>query len=348
MNSNVASSDGQRATILVVDDTVQNIDVLTGMLDSCYKVKAAINGLRALEIARTAPAPDLILLDIMMPNIDGLEVCRRLKTDTRTRNIPVIFITAMNEAEDEARGFEAGAVDYITKPFRALTVLARVSTHLALANQNKELERQVRERTAELRETRIDVIRCLGKAAEFKDDNTGLHVVRMSHYARILALEVGMTETEADLIFDAAPMHDVGKIGIPDSILKKPGKLNTDEWLVMQKHVEIGADILSGRPSELLDMARTMALTHHERWDGSGYPKGLAGEDIPLPGRILALADVFDALCSARSYKRAWPVEDAIRKIRLGSGTHFDPRLVDLLDKVRDQFNAVRMQYQEL
>ena len=335
------------ATILVVDDTAQNIEVLSGVLDPYYKVKAATNGARALAIAGQDPAPDLILLDIMMPDMDGLEVCRRLKADLRTRNIPVIFVTAMSEVEDEARGFEVGGVDYITKPISPPTVLARVRTHLALANQSRELERQVVERTVELNETRLDIIRCLGKASEFKDDNTGLHVVRMSHYARILAIGAGLSERDADLIFSAAPMHDVGKIGVPDAILKKPAKLEADEWKIMQMHVDYGLEILSGRSSELLDMARSIAVSHHERWDGKGYPKGVAGEAIPLAGRIIAIADVFDALTSVRPYKKAWPAEEAIALIRENAGSQFDPNLVKVMDTVLPQFDEVRAKYQD-
>ena len=335
------------ATILVVDDTPQNIEVLSGVLDPYYKVKAAVNGARALAIAGKDPQPDLILLDIMMPEMNGIEVCQRLKADLRTRNIPVIFVTAMSEVEDEARGFEVGGVDYITKPISPPTVLARVKTHLALSNQNRELERQVVERTQELNETRLDIIRCLGKASEFKDDNTGLHVVRMSHYARILAIGAGLSERDADLIFSAAPMHDVGKIGVPDAILKKPAKLEADEWKIMQMHVDYGLEILAGRASELLDMARSIAVSHHERWDGKGYPRGVAGEAIPLAGRIIAIADVFDALTSVRPYKKAWPAEEAIKLIRENAGSQFDPTLVKVMDTVLPQFDEIRAKYQD-
>ncbi len=335
------------ATILVVDDTPQNIEVLSGVLDPHYKVKAAVSGARALAIAGKDPQPDLVLLDIMMPEMDGLEVCRRLKADLRTRNIPVIFVTAMSEVEDEARGFEVGGVDYITKPISPPTVLARVRTHLALSNQNRELERHVVERTQELNETRLDIIRCLGKASEFKDDNTGLHVVRMSHYARVLAIAAGLSERDADLIFSAAPMHDVGKIGVPDAILKKPAKLDPDEWKIMLMHVDYGLEILAGRSSELLDMARTIAVSHHERWDGKGYPRGVAGEAIPFAGRIIAIADVFDALTSVRPYKKAWPAEEAIKVIRENAGSQFDPALVKVMDTVLPQFEEIRAKYQD-
>ncbi|MGQ0618986.1 MAG: HD-GYP domain-containing protein [Panacagrimonas sp.] len=336
------------ATILVVDDLPQNIEVMSGILRPAYRVKAATGGARALQLASGDAPPDLILLDIMMPEMDGLEVCRRLKADLRTRSIPVIFVTAMSEIEDEAQGFEAGCVDYVTKPVSPTLVLARVRTHLALAQQNRELERQVRARTEELWQTRLAVIRCLGKAAEFKDDRTGLHVVRMSHYSRILGKACGMSDADADLLMTASPMHDVGKIGVPDSILKSPGRLSPEEWVLMQKHVEFGAEIIGEQDSELLQMARTIALTHHEKWNGSGYPKGLSGEEIPLVGRITAMADVFDALTSERPYKLAWGVGPALKYIRERRGTQFDPMLVDRLDAVLGEFEQVRVRYADI
>lgn len=334
-------------SILVVDDIAQNIEVLSGILRSQYRVRAATSGERALEIATSDPAPDLILLDVMMPDMDGLEVCRRLKANGRSRDIPVIFVTAMSEIEDETEGFAAGCVDYLSKPVSPPLVLARVRTHLQLRDQNLQLERKVRERTAELERTRLAVIRCLGKASEFKDDNTGLHVIRMSHYSRVLGLSIGMSEDEAHMLMLASPMHDIGKIGVPDNILKKPGKLDAEEWEAMKRHVEYGGDILGDHDSELLVMAKTIAMTHHEKWDGSGYPKGLAGEEIPIEGRITALADVFDALTSARPYKEAWSVERAVDLIRSERGKHFDPNLVDKLDSVLDEFDAIRSEYAE-
>lgn len=336
------------ATILVVDDLPQNIEVMSGILRPVYRVKAATSGARALLVASGDAPPDLILLDIMMPEMDGLEVCRRLKADLRTRSIPVVFVTAMSEIEDEAQGFEAGCVDYVTKPVSPTLVLARVRTHLALAQQNRELERQVRARTEELWHTRLAVIRCLGKAAEFKDDRTGLHVVRMSHYSRILGKACGMSDADADLLMTASPMHDIGKIGVPDSILKSPGRLTPEEWILMQKHVEIGAEIIGEQDSELLQMARSIALTHHEKWNGTGYPKGLKGEEIPLVGRITALADVFDALTSERPYKLAWGLEPALKYIRDRRGTQFDPMLVDRLDGVLGEFEQVRIRYADM
>lgn len=333
------------ATILVVDDLPQNIEVMSGILRPSYRVRAATSGARALQLAAGETSPDLILLDVMMPDMDGLDVCRRLKADLRTRDIPVIFVTAMSEIEDEAQGFAAGCVDYVTKPVSPTIVLARVRTHLALAHQNRELERQVRTRTEELWQTRLAVIRCLGKAAEFKDDHTGLHVVRMSHYSRILGKACGMSDADADLLMNASPLHDVGKIGVPDGILKKSGRLTPDEWAVMQRHVEFGAEIIGEQDSELLRMARRIALTHHEKWDGTGYPMGLKGEQIPLEGRITALADVFDALTSERPYKKAWSVEQTLGYIRDRRGMQFDPMLVDALDGVLGDFEDIRTRY---
>tara|TARA_R110000850_G_scaffold189247_16_gene315170 strand:- start:8938 stop:10005 length:1068 start_codon:yes stop_codon:yes gene_type:complete len=338
---------GSGGGILVVDDIAQNIEVLAGILRSKYRVRAATSGARALEIAMGDPAPELILLDVMMPDMNGLEVCRRLKAHPRTRDIPVIFVTAMSEIDDETEGFAAGCVDYLSKPVSPPLVLARVKTHLALHDQNLELERKVRERTAEVERTRLAVIRCLGKASEFKDDNTGLHVIRMSQYSYTLGRAIGMSEPEAQMLMLASPMHDIGKIGVPDHILRKPGKLDADEWQMMMRHVEFGGQILGEQDSELLVMAKTIAMTHHEKWDGSGYPLGTAGEDIPLVGRITALADVFDALTSERPYKKAWSVEKTLDLIHSERGKHFDPALVDKLDEVLPEFEAIRAEYAE-
>jgi len=335
-----------KQTVLVVDDTPENIDVLVGTLKDDYKVKAATSGEMALKVVN-AGAPDIILLDIMMPGIDGYEICRRLRSDPTTWRIPVIFISAKIGVEDEMKGLELGAVDYITKPISPPIVKARVKTHLALYDQNRELERKVRMRTAELHETRLEIIRRLGRAAEFKDNETGMHVIRMSHYARIIGKAIGMDDIEADLLLNAVPMHDVGKIGIPDKVLLKPGKLDNDEWTLMQKHAEFGAMIIGEHHSKLLQMARVVALTHHEKWNGKGYPHGLAGEDIPLVGRITAVADVFDALTSKRPYKEAWPVDKAVELIRSEAGQHFDPRLVEAFLASIDQVLEIMERYAE-
>lgn len=336
-----------KQTILVVDDAPENIAVLKGILSTNYKVKVALNGKKALSIAFSDNPPDLILLDIMMPDMDGYEVCRRLKADPRTKKIPVIFVTAMGETKDEIHGFELGAVDYITKPVSPPIVSARVSTQLALYDQKRDLEDMVRERTAKLNETRLEIIRKLGRAAEFKDNETGMHVIRMSHYSRIIGKEIGMDDAEADLLLNAAPMHDIGKIGIPDNVLLKPGKLDLDEWTLMMKHAEYGTEILGQHESVLLNMAHTIALTHHEKWNGKGYPKGLTGEDIPLVGRIVAIADVFDALTTARPYKDAWPVEKAVNLIKEESGQHFEPKLVDAFVKCLPEILKMKLKYAE-
>ena len=334
-------------TILVVDDTPENIDLLTEVLNPHYRTRIATNGDKALKIAFSDTPPDLILLDIMMPGISGYEVCEKLKSNPDTRGIPVIFVTAMSEISDEKKGLELGAVDYITKPISPAIVLARVMTHLALYDQTRELERMVVLRTAELEKTRQQIIRRLGRASEFKDNETGNHVIRMSHYSRLIAQAVGMGKESVDLLFHAAPMHDVGKIGIPDSVLLKPGKLNDAEWNIMRKHPEIGGEIIGDHHDDLLRTARIVALTHHEKWDGSGYPKQLKGEEIPLTGRIVSLADVFDALTSERPYKRAWSSEDAVHLIEENAGTHFDPALIQPFKSVLPEILKIKDQYTE-
>ncbi|MDO6680438.1 two-component system response regulator [Shewanella sp. 10N.286.52.C2] len=336
----------ERQTILVVDDTAENIDVLAGVLKSDYQIKIAKNGKLALKIAK-AMTLDLILLDIMMPGIDGFEVCRQLKQDKRTQHIPIIFVTAKISAADELKGLELGAADYITKPFNPPIVLRRVQTQLALTSQSRLLALQVRQKTAEIAQNQLNVIRRLGRAAEYKDNETGMHVIRMSYYTHILALAAGLSEDDAELLMHAAPMHDVGKIGISDAILKKTDKLDFDEFEQMKKHCEIGAEILGEQDSELMDVAQTIALTHHEKWDGSGYPNGLSGEDIPLYGRIVAVADVFDALTSKRPYKEAWPVEKALELLKKEAGTHFDPQLVPLFVEKLDQILEIKAKFNE-
>ncbi|WAF87851.1 two-component system response regulator [Metapseudomonas otitidis] len=311
------TSPDPRQCLLLVDDEPTNLQVLRHILQDDYRLLFAKDGPKALELAgRERPA--LVLLDVMMPGMTGHEVCQQLKSDPATREIPVIFVTALADTEDEAKGFEVGAVDYITKPVSPAIVKARVRTHLSLVRMD------------ELKRTRLEIVQRLGLAAEYKDNETGLHVIRMSHYSRILARALGWSEADCDDLLNAAPMHDVGKIGIPDAVLRKPGKLDADEWAVMRQHVSIGANIIGEHPSGLLRMAQRIALTHHEKWDGSGYPNGLAGEGIPIEGRIVAIADVFDALTSERPYKQAWPVEEAVAFLREQSGQHFDPDLVEL------------------
>src|SRR5574343_223132 len=321
--------------ILIVDDNPENIDLLSEVLREEYRIRVATSGEKALKIVYSDEPPDLILLDIMMPGISGLEICRRLKANPDRRRIPVIFVTAMSSPEDERRGLETGAVDYITKPISPPIVKARVRTHLALYDQSRELEKMVAQRTYELLVTRQQIIRRLGRAAEFKDNETGNHVLRMSHYARLIALAYGLGDESASIIFNTAPMHDIGKIGIPDSILLKPGKLDADEWDVMYQHPIMGAEIIGKHDNELLETARSIALTHHEKWDGSGYPQRLQADAIPIEGRIVAVADVFDALMSKRPYKEPVPVNEALQYLESQSGLHFDPSLMEAFKKAR-------------
>jgi putative two-component system response regulator len=312
--------------ILAVDDESTNLHLLRQILQDRYRMLFAKDGPRALELARKEQ-PDLILLDVMMPDMTGLEVCRELKSHQDTAAIPIIFVTALTGADEEVDGFEAGAVDFITKPVNPAVVKARVQLHLSLV------------RMEELRATRLQIVQRLGLAAEYKDNETGLHVIRMSHYAKLLADAYGLNEDDVDDLFIAAPMHDIGKIGIPDRVLQKSGKLDTDEWHLMQTHPTIGASIIGEHVSGMLKVAQEVALCHHEKWDGSGYPRGLKGEEIPLAGRIVAIADVFDALTSVRPYKHAWPLEEACDWLRSQRGLHFQPELVDLF---LEQLPAIR------
>jgi len=330
--------------VLIVDDSPESIDVLRSLLQLDYHVQPAIHGELALRLAQRF-VPDIILLDVMMPDMDGYEVCRRLKSDSATANIPVIFVTTLSEAAQEARGLSLGAVDYITKPYVPTLVRARIATHLALHDQNRVLEEKVRHRTAELAESRIEIIRRLAQAGEYRDNETGKHVVRMSRYARAIAVEAGWSEEDADLVMQAAPLHDIGKIGIPDSILLKPGALSPDERIAMQEHCTIGAAIIGDQPSEPLRTARLVALSHHERWDGTGYPQGLKDNDIPRVARVVSIADVFDALLSARPYKKPWPMPAAVAAIEFGAGKQFDPELVAAFLRVLPECQKIAAEF---
>jgi putative two-component system response regulator len=323
-----------RKLLLLVDDEAVNLRLLQQILQDDYRLLIAKDGPRALELAASA-RPDLVLLDVMMPGMTGHEVCERLKASPDTQAMPVIFVTALNDETDETRGFALGAVDYITKPFSNPVVRARIKTQLSLV------------RAEVLLATRQQVVQCLGAAAEFKDNETGLHVVRMSHYSRLIGQALGFNKVLLEDLFSAAPMHDVGKIGIPDAILRKPGRLDEDELLVMRQHPEIGARIIGQQADGMLAMAYRIALCHHEKWDGSGYPHGLAGEAIPLEARIVAVADVFDALTSVRPYKRAWSFDDAVAHLREQSGRHFDPALVELFIGLMPEVRAVADRFGE-
>lgn len=333
--------------ILLVDDTKTNINVLVRALRDDYRLGVALDGYKAVEYAK-ANHPDLILLDIMMPGIDGFETCRRLKSDLNTRDIPIIFITAMDGTLHKTRGFEIGAVDYIIKPFDIREVKARVKTHLslkiaqeALRNQNEILEEKVLERTRELEDMQIEVLDRLEMAAEYRDEKTGKHIKRMSEYCRILGKACGLSPKEYNLLAMASTMHDVGKIGISDQILLKPEKLTSDELETMKTHTIIGSKILAGSEHVLLQAAEIIALTHHEKWDGTGYPNQLKGEQIPLFGRISRICDVFDALISERPYKQAWSIHNAMKEIKKGRGTDFDPQLVDLFLNLQPELEKI-------
>lgn len=320
--------------LLLVDDEPANLQVLRAVLQDQYRLSFARSGSEALQLAQR-DMPDLILLDVMMPQLSGFDVCKALKASPVTAAIPVIFVTALRDEVDETTGFAIGAVDYITKPISPAIVRARVKTHLNLVQAD------------ELRRTRLQVIQRLGRAAEYKDNETGLHVIRMSHYAQVLALAAGKSDSWAEQLLLAAPMHDIGKIGIPDAVLQKPGKLTDEEMQIMRRHPLIGAEIIGESDSGLLQMAQQVALYHHEKWDGSGYPYGLAAEAIPLEGRIVALADVFDALTSVRPYKKAWSVEEAMAHIHAQSGLHFDPTLVQLFAAQLPQLLQIKQQWAE-
>ena len=342
-----------KATVLIVDDTPENIDVLHGILSKDYSLKIATNGSLALKIAAASP-PDLILLDVMMPGMDGYEVCTRLKENEETRRVPVIFVTSRDDVEAETRGLALGAVDYITKPINAPTVLARVKTHLALYDQQRHLEGMVRERTADLEksnlsleETRLAIITRLGRAAEYRDNETGLHVIRVGHLSKMLSLASGFSDARAEILFHASMMHDVGKIGIPDSVLLKPGKLTPEEFDVIKTHPRIGAEIIGDHDAGLLVMSREVAMTHHEKWDGTGYPLGLKGKDIPVVGRIVAIVDVFDALISRRPYKPPWPTGKTLDYVRNSAGIHLDPELVQLFLERVDEVQHIMNRYGE-
>ncbi len=355
------SANAPAQTILIVDDTPQNLTVLGELLKPHYRIRAANSGERALRVAGSDPRPDIILLDVMMPEMDGHQVLRHLREDPNTRQIPVIFITAMTATEDEQLGLELGAVDYITKPFNPAIVLARVRTQLELkqardrlADENDWLEREVARRMHEnilIQDLNVRALACL---AEARDNETGHHIVRTQFYVELLARHLVNNERFKEalagnrlaMVVKAAPLHDIGKVGIPDAILLKPGKLTAEEFEIMKTHAEIGAHAISKAMDQALagaddnaaeqaagafafmQVANEISLCHHEKWDGKGYPQGLAGDAIPASARLMALADVFDALTCRRVYKAPIPLDKATQIIKEGSGTHFDPEVV--------------------
>ncbi len=347
--SPVVAGNVLRPTVLVVDDTPANLSLLSDLLTPHFRVQLAVSGAKALEIAQRR-APDLIVLDVMMPGMDGHEVCRRLRSDARTSDVPVLFLTALNSPEDENLGFEVGGADFIAKPFNPTTLMARVRTQLevsawrkALRDRNAWLQSELALRAEEVDQLRDTTLFVMVGLAEFRDSDTGQHVRRTQEYVRVLARWVsqnggGLDDSQIDAMARAAPLHDIGMVAIPDRVLLKPGPLTAEEWLVMKTHADVGADLLQRAADRLGDRAGPflrygieIARHHHERWDGSGYPAGLAGEAIPLAARLMAVADVYDALISRRVYKDPMSHDVAIGKMSAESGKHFDPQLVRAL-----------------
>ena len=353
-------------TVLVVDDVPHNVALLGTMLKERYRVKVAVNGEQALRVARMTPQPDLMLLDIMMPGMDGYEVCRQLKAETVTRDIPVIFLTARNDAEDEQQGLELGAADYIVKPFSPAIVMARVANQLAmkgvadfLRDQNQYLEQEVFRRTEEVRTIQEVTILALASLAETRDSATGNHLRRTQQYVRLLARQLKghprfagqLTDQTSAILYRSAPLHDIGKVGVPDRILLKPGALTPEEFEIMKSHTVIGVEAIEhaehslGTSVECLRIAKDIIRHHQEKWDGSGYPDGLAGEAISVYARLMAVADVYDALISRRVYRQGMDHDRVVQIIRDGSNSHFDPDVVTAFLELQDEFRAVARQF---
>ncbi len=337
----------RRPVILVADDS-EDIRRLFGvMLKKNYDVKFAVNSDETLAGADTDPLPDLILLDVEMPELDGYEVCTRLKANPSLAHIPVIFVTARSDPKDQARGLLAGGVDYITKPISAPITLLRVRTQLALVDQRRALEDQIAARTEELHDTRLELIRRLARAMEFREGGLTNRVLRVGEYVALLCEAIGLKSKVVEILSQAAPLYDIGKMGVPEHILKKSDALNDQEWAEVRKHPEIGAGIIGEHKDPLLEQARVMALTHHERWDGTGYPKKLKGNAIPVPGRIMAVADAFEAMTSTQRHRSPISSVEAAKKIGAESGKQFDPSVVAAFMKVVKELDAVRAKYKD-
>ena len=357
-----------KQTILIVDDTPDNIALLSGLFKSQYRIKIATSGAKALQIAAQQPAPDLILLDVMMPEMDGYETCRRLKSDLLTVDIPVIFLTAKNQPADEEKGLLLGAVDYISKPISPAVVVARVATQLnllraqqLLRDQNKYLERLVQDRTSKLAKMQDAIILAMASLGEIRDNESSNHVRRTQLYVQALALQLRghprflheLTEENIELLYKSAPLHDIGKVGIPDKVLMKQGKLTQAEFDVMKKHTVYGRDIILsveyhlGESNNFLRFAREITYSHQEKWDGSGYPDGIQGDAIPISARLMAVADVYDALISERDYEPVLSHQEAIEVMRKGRGIHFDPDVLDAFLAVADQFETIALRYRD-
>jgi cyclic di-GMP phosphodiesterase len=352
----------QTARILIVDDRRDNVALLEEILESDgYSNVLGITDSRDVMDIYQSFEPDIVLLDLNMPHLDGYQVMEQLKLVETGDYVPVLVLTASQDEQTKLKALNTGARDFLSKPFNQAEVLSRIrnlvevrllhrkvkSQNDLLENQNKNLEQKVKERTEELHSTRLEIIHRLGLAAEYRDNETGFHIIRMSRMSQILALAYGMSQEEADIILHASPMHDVGKIGIPDRILLKAGKLNPEEWEIMKIHTSLGFKMLDNHPSRLLMKAKEIAITHHENWDGTGYPLGLKGEQIPLSGRICSIADVFDALTSDRPYKIAWSIDDSLNRIKEEKGKKLDPDLVDVFVENPDVYISLKHKYRE-
>ena len=357
----------KRRKVLIVDDTPENIQVLMSLLRDEYAITVANNGERALHLAVAQPAPDIILLDVLMPGMDGYEVCTRLKRDPRTESIPVIFVTGLSDQADEQRGLDLGALDYIHKPFTPSLVKARLRNHLELKNHRDHLEELVHERTRELILTQDAAILGLGILAEYRDVETGEHIRRTQRYVRLMAEQLKghqrfrgyFDRTTLRLLFNSAPLHDIGKVGVPDSVLQKPAPLSAAEFETMKQHTVFGRDIVkrieagmhNNAASAFLRFAEELAYTHHEYWDGSGY-HGLKGDEIPVSGRLMALADVYDALTSLRVYKPAYSHEQALEIITKGDGRtspdHFDPFVLQAFLDLEEEVKLICLSCREV
>jgi len=340
--------------ILVVDDEERDLRLMEAMLTPLgYEVILARDGNEVLEKVREI-LPDVILLDIRMPGMGGYEVAKRLKDNEETKTIPIVMVTVLGKLEDRVKALELGADDFLSKPVERTELRARVQSLLKvkayydhMRDYQKELKAEVERRTEQLKQTSVDTIYRLSRAAEYKDENTGLHIQRMSHYASAVARKMGLDDRTVENIAYATPLHDVGKIGIPDRILLKQGKLGPDEWEIMKRHTIIGARILEGSDTGFIKLAEVIALTHHEKWNGSGYPKGLKASEILLAGRITAIADVFDALTCKRPYREPFPLEKSFGIIKEGRGRHFDPDVVDSFLAAEDEILSIKEKHKD-
>jgi putative two-component system response regulator len=344
----VSDKPAQKPVILAVDDATDLLALMAKALGADYQVVTAADAGTAIEKAFADPKPDLVLLDVEMPDVNGFEVCQALKAEAQTADIPIIFLTGKAEAQAQVEGFQLGAVDYITKPINAGVLKARVRLHLALVNRRHELEAMVQERTAQLEKTRTELIKRLSRAMEMHESAAvGNRVLRVGQYAKLLSQAAGQKPHICEMMQVAAPLYDVGKLGVPAEILRKKEKLSAPDWERVKRHPALGAEIIGEHDDPLLKLARQIALSHHEFWDGSGYPQGLKGEAIPWPGRVLAIVDAFESMTTTQFYREPMSVEDASFEIEKGAGKKYDPKLVEAFKKALPVFTKVREAYSD-